>query len=318
MGTYINCLEGIIKDDEEIKVELINKQEWIANKSEINKELNKQNNSNIHSIENENMEAPENEEILNNYILSEIYIEDSYINKYIKIINSYENFKIGNNANISENDYINYYNEKEIKENCTIEIDNQKINFNYYHKFYKKGNYSIKYTFKKKITKMNYLFANCMLITKIDLSNFNTENAINMRGMFYGCSSLENVNLSNLKSKNFINMSEMFYSCDSLKSLNLTNFNIQNVTNMSKMFYECKSLTNIDLSNFRTQNVTNMSNMFYECSSLKNIDISKFNVKNVSNMNKMFHGCRSLLSIDLSNFNAKNVTDMSKIFCSCE
>ena len=56
---------------------------------------------------------------------------------------------------------------------------------------------------------------NCMLITKIDLSNFNTENATNMRGLFYECSSLENVNLSNLKSKNFINMSEMFYSWDS-------------------------------------------------------------------------------------------------------
>jgi len=129
MGIYINCLEEIIKDDDEIKVELTNNQKSIANKSEINKELNKQNNPKIHSIENENMESSEYEEILNNYIMAEIYIEDSYINKYIKIINSYENFIIGNNANISENDYINYYNEKEIKENCIIEIENQKIKF---------------------------------------------------------------------------------------------------------------------------------------------------------------------------------------------
>ena len=109
------------KDNEEIKVEGINKKELNANISKINEELNKQNNStiynNYHSIENEKIETPENEEILNNYIIAEIYIEDSYINKFIKIINSYENFKIGNNVNISENDYINYYNEKEIKEN---------------------------------------------------------------------------------------------------------------------------------------------------------------------------------------------------------
>ena len=164
MGNYIvNCLNEISKDDEEIKVEVINKQ----NKSEIKEELNKQNNTN--TIENENLEKSETEEILDNYIIAEIYIEDSCINKYIKIINSYENFKIGNNVNISENDYINYYNEKEIKENCIIEIDNQKIDFNYYHKFYKEGKYTIKYIFKKKITKMNYLFSNCMLITKIDL-----------------------------------------------------------------------------------------------------------------------------------------------------
>jgi len=149
MGIYINCLEEIIKDDDEIKVELTNNQKSIANKSEINKELNKQNNPKIHSIENENMESSEDEEILNNYIMAEIYIEDSYINKYIKIINSYENFIIGNNANISENDYINYYNEKEIKENCIIEIENQKINFNYYHIFYKEGKYTLKYSFKK-------------------------------------------------------------------------------------------------------------------------------------------------------------------------
>ena len=76
MGNYIvNCLNEISKDDEEIKVEVINKQ----NKSEIKEELNKQNNTN--TIENENLEKSETEEILDNYIIAEIYIEDSCINK---------------------------------------------------------------------------------------------------------------------------------------------------------------------------------------------------------------------------------------------
>ena len=117
----VKSLNENIKDDEEIKVEGINKKKLNVNISEIIEELNKQNNStiynNYHSIENEKIETLENEGILNNYIIAEIYIEDYYINKFIKIINSYENFKIGNNVDISENDYINYYNEKEIKEN---------------------------------------------------------------------------------------------------------------------------------------------------------------------------------------------------------
>ena len=41
------------------------------------------------------------------------------------------------------------------------------------------------------------MFRECSLLTKINLSNFNTNNLINMGFMFDECTSLTNINLSN-------------------------------------------------------------------------------------------------------------------------
>ena len=42
------------------------------------------------------------------------------------------------------------------------------------------------------------MFYDCKTISSIDLSNFNTQNVINMKSMFYGCKSLSSIDLSNL------------------------------------------------------------------------------------------------------------------------
>ena len=44
---------------------------------------------------------------------------------------------------------------------------------------------------------MNSMFSGCELLTNIDLSNFNTQNVINMACMFKGCKNIKNINLSN-------------------------------------------------------------------------------------------------------------------------
>ena len=43
---------------------------------------------------------------------------------------------------------------------------------------------------------MSYIFSGCSSLEKINLSNFNTQNVINMRYMFYGATSLKNIDLS--------------------------------------------------------------------------------------------------------------------------
>ena len=60
--------------------------------------------------------------------------------------------------------------------------------------------------------------------------------------MFRNCNALTKLNLSNFNTQNVTDMSDMFHCCYSLTSLNLSNFNTQNVTNMSGMFSYCKSL----------------------------------------------------------------------------
>ena len=249
----------------------------------------------------------------NNHIIAEFDIKDDDINKEIGIINSYEE-----NQRLRKHQKIEFelMNEKEIKD-CEIRINDILIPFNYYYKFPNKGKYIIKSTFNNYFIKTNYMFSRCSSFTNINLSNFNTQNVINMNNMFSFCSSLTNINLSNFNTQNVNNMESMFYECSSLTNINLSNFNTQNVTDMKGMFSNCSSLIDIDLSNFNTQNVTDMSFMFYECSSLKNINLSSFNTQNVTLMNDMFSFCSSLTNINLSNFNTQNVIDMHGLFWGC-
>jgi len=247
----------------------------------------------------------------NNFIESEIEIEEE--NNEIRIINSFEQGYKMNSKKFKEE----YCNEKEIKENCEIRINNEIIPFQYFYKFKNKGKYKIKYIFKNNLKKINYIFCDCKFLTNINLSNFNTQNVIDLSSMFYNCKSLTSINLSNFNTQNVTNMSSMFSNCKALSNINLSNFNTQNVTDMNSMFSHCKSLTNINLSNFNTKNVTNMSWMFDNCKALKNIDLSNFNTQKVTNMSWMFYNCISLSNINLSNFNTQKVIDMSWMFYNC-
>ena len=223
-----------------------------------------------------------------NYIIGEIEIKEEDINKYIRIINSFEHSRGGKKSYEADN----MKNENEIIENCEIKINDEIIPFAYFYKFKEKGLYNIKYTFKNILTRTNHMFIDCSHLKNIDFSNFNSQKVTNMNGMFQ--------------------------SCESLKNINLSNFNTQNVTDISCLFNNCKSLTNIDLSNFNTHKVTNISGLFQSCESLKNINLSNFNTENVTNMYCLFNECKSLTNIDLSNFNTQKVTNMGGMFQFCE
>ena len=220
-----------------------------------------------------------------NYIIAEFDIKGD--NQNIRIINSYDE------ANKSIKDIFkntkNYENEKEIKENCEIRINDELIPFSYFHIFNKKGKHRIKYTFMVNMKKVNYLFKCCYFLTDIDLSKFNGDNIINMKSMFDSCINLKNINLTNFNTHNVKDMRSLFHTCKSLTSLNLSNLNTNNVIDMGFMFCQCLSLTKLDLFNFNTNNVKSITRMFSGCSSLTNIDLSNFNTNNVIDMAFMFY-----------------------------
>ena len=261
-----------------------------------------------------------NEESLNNlndnYIIAEINIEEKDVNKNIRIINSYDECMrlFPDSPKFRKDD--RYRNEDEIKK-CEIRINEELIPFNYEHKFNEKGKYIIKYLFKKNINNICLLFYRCSSLTKINLSNFNTNNLSNINGLFSGCSSLININLSNFNTNNVTDMTCLFRRCSSLTNIDLSNFKTNNFDGMYRMFSECSSLTNIDLSNFNTNNVIQMGCMFEGCSSLTNIDLSNFNTNNVIDMVGMFCRCSSLTNINLSNFKTNKVTNMEGMFSEC-
>ena len=162
------------------------------------------------------------EEEINNFIIGEIDIGQEDISKNIQIVNSFENVKkIKSKFMNYESDDWKYENEEELKENIEIKINGKKIDFSYYHKFEKEGTYKIVFSFKKKLTKTNYLFYNCMKFISLDFSNFNTQNVDNMRYMFYNCKKLTNLDLTNFNTQNVTDMKDMFYGCNSLKKKNI-------------------------------------------------------------------------------------------------
>ena len=300
--------------EEEEKEEEKEVEEEKEEQEEIEQEEIEQEEIEQEKIEQEEIEQEEVEQE-DNFIIAQINIKKKEINKFIRIINSYEEYM----GYQGHNDYYleeSVKNEKEIKQ-CEIKINEKKVQFTYFYAFENEGIYTIKYTFKNLLTKTHFLFFNCPSLISIDLSNFNIQNSTDMRCMFDRCSSLKEINLSNFNAPNAIYMNSMFYECSSLKEINLSNFNAPNAENMSYMFYGCSSLKEINLSNFKAPKVIDMSYMFYECSSLKEINLSNFNAPNAENMSYMFYGCSSLKNIDLSNFNTQNVFDMSDMFSKC-
>ena len=241
-----------------------------------------------------------------NYITGEIFVNEENRNNYIRIINSYEERKRNSNMNYNK-DNSQFLNEKEIKESCKIFIDDKAISFAYFYKFNKTGMHNIKYYFTNNLTRLNDLFSNCIYITNLDFTNYNSANLISMNSMFYGCKSLKNINFNSFNTSNVLDMGYLFSGCQMLNQINLSNFNTEKVIDMSNMFSGCIYLTELDLSKFNTQNVVDMSWMFYNCSKLNYLNLSNFNKNNILYYFTMFNGLRRNQNINIKTDNNSKI-----------
>lgn len=166
---------------------------------------------------------------------------------------------------------------------------------------------------------MRGLFSACFNLKQIDgIEKIDTSKVSNMMHLFDNCKSLINIDISNFDTGNVKDMQNLFFECSNLKSININNFNTKNVTNMSYMFFNCQKLEKLDVSKFNTKNVTNMRCMFYDCQQLEELNVSQFNTENVTDMYAMFWRCQKLKSLNISNWNTSNVTNMYCLFARCE
>ena len=128
----------------------------------------------------------------------------------------------------------------------------------------------------------------------------NTSEMTNMARMFLDCVSLTDLDLSKFDTHNVTTMTDMFSHCLNLWTLDLRSFNTQQVNNFVRMFSYCCRLESVDLSSFDTRNVTSMSCMFRFCSALTDVDLSSFNTANVKDVSFMFDECTDLVKIYVS------------------
>jgi len=116
------------------------------------------------------------------------------------------------------------------------------------------------------------LFSNCKQLTKIDVSELNTEKVTDYRNMFGFCYKLEEIEgINDLNTTNATDMTGMFISSIALKRLDLGDWNTSNVTKMMQMFSGMGNLEYLNISEWDTSKVTNFNLMFQYCQSLKEI-----------------------------------------------
>ena len=75
------------------------------------------------------------------------------------------------------------------------------------------------------ITNTSWMFFCCNL-TSLDLSNLDTSQVTDMRGMFAACGSLTDLDVTNLDTSQVTDMSNMFQGCYNLTSLDVSNLDI--------------------------------------------------------------------------------------------
>ena len=168
---------------------------------------------------------------------------------------------------------------KEIRDFCTLYLDNENIPFTFEYTFPREGKYDFKFHFSIALLNTSNMFFGCKTLVSLDLSHFNAKFVKNFNSMFYGCVNLENLNLSNFDTSHAITMSNMFAYCSSLKNLDCSSFTTRNVTTMTNMFQGCKGLVELNIQNFTSENITYMDGIFD--------DVKKKNCKVICNDKKI-------------------------------
>ena len=116
-----------------------------------------------------------------NYIECEYYIDE---NKDVEIINK---------TNEIDN---------QLKNHCTLKVNNKKINFTYTLYFNKSEN-KIRLDFRIYLNNIISFFSNCSYLNTIDLSHFLIDEIFDLSNLFLNCSNLKEINFSNLNTSKF-------------------------------------------------------------------------------------------------------------------
>ena len=107
------------------------------------------------------------------------------------------------------------------------------------------------------------MFYNCIDITEIDMTKFDTSLVDDMSEMFSLCSSLNSVKVSNLDTSKVETFENMFFQCSSLTYINLESFTNSAAISLKKMFYGFRNLEYINIKNFVEKANLNLEEMFY-------------------------------------------------------
>lgn len=175
---------------------------------------------------------------------------------------------------------------------------------------------NIKLVNNSQIKDMSSMFSNCINLTSLDLTEFDTSLAYDMSCMFENCWNLTTLEFGNPDTHNVKSMEKMFSDCNMLKKLNLK-IDAPNLTSMVGMFGWCSAIEEIELDVSNTSKLTDMDEMFFGCIKLKRL-VLDFDTQNLKSMSSMFGNCGDLEEIELGDgFTLPPDTDKAEIFSGC-
>lgn len=163
-------------------------------------------------------------------------------------------------------------------------------------------------------TGLAFMFNDCKVLTGIDLTEFTTTNAGDMKRMFGGCAKISSLDVSGFDTSNAKSMYWMFRKMAKLTEVDISNFNTSNVENMLGMFVSATGVQKIYLGpNFDTSKVKMFNYMFGEMNNIKTIyAYSDFTVSNLASSSNMFASATHLVgsanTLDETPYDSRNIT----------
>lgn len=168
------------------------------------------------------------------------------------------------------------------------------------------------------VTNANQMFANCIKMTGLDVSNWNTSSLTDMISIFDGCISLKELDLNNWNVSKVKDFKRLFYGCRNLTTLKISDWDVSNVQSFVATFNYCSKLPYVDLSKWNTSSAQSFYAMFDGCNYINNLDLSKWNTQNVYNVAWMFSGTLRLTNLKgVENWNVQNVYSIAYWFHNC-
>ena len=146
-------------------------------------------------------------------------------------------------------------------------------------------------------------------------------NSTTLRGLFQNCVNVTSLDLSGWDTSNVYDLTDMFNGCTNLSTLNTSTWNTSHVNSMARMFKGCSSFEELFLNHFSVAGVETVANMFENCTSAKLISIKGWDfgsgVQKYVNVTSMFENCTSLLCVNANSTNFKNVNWADRVFYNC-
>lgn len=172
-----------------------------------------------------------------------------------------------------------------------------------------------------KMSNLGQVFAGCVNLTAVDISNWDTSNAASFYAMFMSCYSLETIEgIEKLNTSKSTSLCMIFSGCTALKTLDgLENWDVSNVMNLSYAFAHCSEVASLEpLEGWDISKVTSLERTFNECGMTSLEPIRNWNTSNVMSISSIFADCANLTKVDeIKDWDLSNCTETIGAFSKC-